>query len=220
MTFKRLTRFAFLATLGVASLAGCAPLADASRAALALIPGRAAPQTAALSAPLDPARQPAAPLTRSFVARDLLSGGEIAFDVRRKGDRATVRQSDGCAWSRRGDWFAPSASWENCGDGQWATGRAEVRRTASIWPLRKGAEGAFSREARSSTGRAYARDTDCRVAGAEAVIRESGDRTPAWVVECRDGKRTRTTWWSPSEGPVAFRKVHADDGVEEAWVRL
>jgi hypothetical protein len=39
-------------------------------------------------------------------------------------------------------------------------------------------------------------------------------------VVCRDGTRTRTTWFAPGEGPVAFRKVHDRDGVEEAWVRL
>jgi hypothetical protein len=220
MVTIRPLRRAPLAALALAALAGCAQIADAGRAALSLAPGRAMPETAALTAPLVPAKRPAAPLARSFAARDLITGRDLAFDVRRSGDRVTVRQSDGCVWSRQADWFAPSSSWENCDLGQWATGRAEIRRTALIWPLREGAQGGFTRKATSSTGRSYARDTACRVTGAEAVVRESGKRTPTWVVQCRDGKRTRTTWWSPEEGPVAFRKAHADNGVEEAWVRL
>jgi hypothetical protein len=211
---------ATLAALALASLGACAQVADAGRAALAMVPGQAAPRTVALSTPPEPAGKPAAPLAGGFTARDLITGGTLAFDVLRQGDRVAVRQSDGCAWTRADDWFAPSSAWENCDGGQWATGRAEVRRTASIWPLREGAEGGFTRTATAASGRSYQRDTSCRVAGAEAVVREDGARTPAWVVRCRDGKRTRTTWWAPGEGPVAFRKTHDQNGVEEAWMRL
>ena len=180
----------------------------------------AAPKTEMLSFAMTPAKTPWASQFGDFAARDLLTGERIAFDVRRSGAGMRVRQSDGCVWSRSADWFAPSSAWENCDGGHWATGTAQVRRTASIWPLREGAVGGYARKATSSTGRRYERDTTCRVTGAEAVVRDSGERTPAWVVECRDGKRIRTTWWSPEEGPVAFRKVHDSNGVEEAWVRL
>jgi hypothetical protein len=211
----------FVLAAGALSAAGaCAPVDTAQRSLRALIPGMVAPQTEAVSFAMTVAEKPAAPLSGDFAARDLLTGERIAFDVRRSGDGVRVRQSDGCAWSRSGDWFAPSSAWENCDVGQWASGTAQVRRTASIWPLREGAAGGYARDAKSSTGRSYARETACRVTGAEAVVRENGARTPAWVVECRDGKRTRTTWWSPEEGPVAFRKAHDSNGVEEAWVRL
>jgi hypothetical protein len=209
-----------LAAGALSAVGACAQVDTAQRSLLALIPGMAAPQTEAIAFAMTAADKPAAPLSGDFAVRDLLTGERITFDVRRSGDGVRVRQSDGCAWTRSGDWFAPSSAWENCDVGQWASGSAQVRRTASIWPLREGASGAYSRNATSSTGRSYARDTTCRVTGSESVVRESGARTPAWVVQCRDGKRTRTTWGAPGEGPVAFRKVHDSNGVEEAWVRL
>ncbi len=215
-----LRRARLLAPLALIAVSACAQVESVRHAALNLAPGRVAPQTAPLTAPLAATARPAAPLTADFTARDLRTGAVIAFDASRRGSAVTVRQSDGCVWTRRGDWFAPSATWRNCDDGAWATGRAEVRETASIWPLTKGAKGGFTRTATSSTGKTYKRDTACRVIGAEAVIRENGAQTPAWVVACQDGKRTRTTWWAPGEGPVAFRKVHEKNGVEEAWVRL
>jgi hypothetical protein len=217
----RPARRAALTVAAALALSACAQVDAARHSAMNLMPFRAAPQTAPLDAPLAPARRPAAPLTADFAARDLLTGGALRLDASRSGDRVTVRQSDGCVWTRRGDWFAPSSAWRDCDGGStWATGTAEVSAIGSIWPLREGATGAFQRTARAAGGETYRRRTDCRVTGAEAVIRENGARTPAWVVQCRDGKRTRTTWYAPGEGPVAFRKVHDGNGVEEAWVRL
>jgi len=215
-----LRRARLVAPLALVALSACAQVESVRHAALNLAPGRIAPLTAPLTAPLETAARPKAPLTTGFKARDLLTGQVIAFDATRRGDAVTVRQSDGCVWTRRGDWFAPSAAWQDCGDGAWATGRAEVRQTAALWPLAEGARGGFTRKAASSTGKTYTRDTACRVTGAEAVIRENGAKTPAWVVACDDGKRTRTTWWAPGEGPIAFIVAHQKNGVEEAWVRL
>lgn len=207
--------------LVLVTLSACAQIDDARHSALNMVPGRVAPKTAPLTAPLDAASRPVAPLAGDFAARDLVTGAAISFDVASRGEAVTARQTDGCVWTRRGDWFAPSFAWENCdGGGAWTTGRAEVREIASIWPLREGAEGGFTRNAVSASGRTYVRETRCRVTGAESVIRESGALTPTWVVDCEDGKRTRTTWWAPGEGPIAFRKSHKTHGVEEAWVRL
>lgn len=179
-----------------------------------------APATAALAAPLAPARKPAAPLMESIRAVSLIDGAPMTMRVRRSGDGVRVTQSDGCVWTRWGDWFAPSDSWANCDESKnWATGSATIRANGSLWPLKPGAEAGFSRTAVSHTGRTYSRETTCRVTGAETVIRPSGKATPAHVVECADGKRVRTTWWSNEEGPVAFRAVHRETGVEEAWVR-
>jgi hypothetical protein len=213
-----------LAFLTVLALAGCADATAVQLAALGLFDDRAAPRTQPLATLPGPVARPARPLGNSFAARDLLTGATLRFDVaaegRAAGRRVRVRQSDGCTWSRVGDWFAPSAVWSRCDDSRhWHSGRAEVRETASIWPLRPGAEGRWTRTATSHTGQSYTRETVCRVTGAAAVVRDGRAPTPAHVVVCRDGKRTRTTWFAPGEGPVAFRKVHDEHGVEEAWVR-
>jgi hypothetical protein len=209
-----------LAPLGCVALGGCSPAEDLRLAALDIFKDPTSPRTERLATAPGPIAQPPAPLAGSFTATDLLTGETLRFETRRTGASVRVRQSDGCVWTRSGDWFAPSDSWANCDDSvHWATGRASVRRLASIWPLRPGAEGSWTRDAASHTGRTYTRRTTCRVAGAEAVIREGRAPTPAHLVVCKDGKRTRTTWYAAGEGPVAFRKVHEDSGVEEAWVR-
>ncbi|MFN3260693.1 MAG: hypothetical protein ACE37J_09030 [Pikeienuella sp.] len=202
------------ALLGLAACAG-APAPVARLAAPAV-----APETAPLSGPLAAMAKPRAPLTGDISATNLIDGAPVTLRARASGDTVRVVQSDGCAWTRWGDWFAPSDSWANCGESQnWHTGQATVRPVGSLWPLRPGAEAGYVRNATSHTGRTYTRETRCRVTGSEAVIRPSGAATPAHVVACADGKRVRTTWFAEGEGPVAFRAVHEENGVEEAWVR-
>ena len=214
-------RLRALLPLALLGLSACAQMDSVRVAGFGLHQDPGRPKTARLATPPAPVARPAAPLAQGFTARDLLTGPTLRFDVSRTGGGVRVRQSDGCVWTRSGDWFAPSDSWAGCDDGaNWATGRAQVRRLASIWPLKPGAEGRWTRNATSHTGRKYTRETVCRVTGAEAVIREGRAPTPAHVVVCADGKRTRTTWYAAGEGPVAFRKSHEKHGVEEAWVRL
>ncbi len=220
-TRRRSPSLRLLAPIALLALGACAQVQAARDAGLALFADRGMPQTARLTTPPAPAARPAAQMAASFDARDLLTGETRRFAVARTRDGVRVRQSDGCVWTRSGDWFSPSDSWAGCGDSaNWHTGQAQVRQLASIWPLQPGAEGRWTRSATSHTGRSLARDTVCRVTGAEAVIREERAPTPAHVVTCRDDKRTRTTWFAPGEGPVAFRVVHDGNGVEDAWVRL
>lgn len=205
-----------LAAAAALSLGACAGAPSPLSRVLAPLP---APQTAPLSAPLAAMAKPRAPLMADVRATSLIDGAPVTLRARPSGDTVRVTQSDGCVWTRWGDWFSPSDSWANCDDSvNWHTGRATVRPVGSLWPLRPGAEAGYIRNATSHTGRTYTRETRCTVTGSEAVIRPSGASTPAHVVECRDGKRVRTTWFS-AEGPVAFRAAHDETGVEEAWVR-
>jgi hypothetical protein len=108
----------------------------------------------------------------------------VAVVTRRGSDAVRFRESDGCVSTRWGDGFARSDSWAGCADSRnWHTGRAAV----------------------SHTGRRYTRDTVCRVTDAVEVVRAGRAPTPAFVVDCDDGKRVRTTWYAAGEGPVAFR---------------
>jgi hypothetical protein len=142
----------------------------------------------------------------------------VQLAPRRLAGGVLIVQSDGCTY-RRNDWFAPSIAWRNCGDSkQWHSGTAAVVGGEGLWPLRLGAETRFSRSATSHTGRSHARDTTCRVSETVEVLRTGHAPTPAFVVDCADGKRVRTTWWAPGEGPVAFRKTHEDKGIEELWI--
>ncbi len=204
----------------VAATTACAPLERVELTVGRWFAGPG-PETVPLARPPAPIGDPGTPVARSFAVHDLPSGERRAFAVTRLGsDAVRVRESDGCVWTRWGDWFAPSDSWAGCGDSRnWHTGRATIRPLASIWPLELGAEGRYRRTAVSHTGRRYTRDTVCRVTDAVAVVRAGRAPTPAFVVDCDDGKRVRTTWYAAGEGPVAFRKVHREQGVEAAWVR-
>jgi hypothetical protein len=180
------------------------------------------PRIAALTTPLAPLPRPPAPLEADIAATALRDGRAFTLTVEdRRGAAVRVRQSDGCAWSREGDWFTPAHGWSGCGDSDgWHDGAAQVRALASIWPLTVGAEGRWTRLAVSAAGVRYARDTACRVQAAEAVIRDGRDPTPAFKVVCDDGgRRTLTTWYAPGEGPVAFVQRDAEGRIEQAWVR-
>lgn len=219
VTFLRRTALLVGAAVG---LAACGPMERISLTAARLLDDPTKPETRRLAEPLPPLARPAAPLRDGFAYRDLLTGDTKRMAVTRLGaDAVRVQQSDGCVWTRWGDWFAPSDSWAACGDSRnWHTGSAQVRVADPIWPLSVGAEGRFERRAVSHTGRTYTRETICRVRDQVAVVREGRAPTPVFVVDCADGKRVRTTWYAPGEGPVAFRKWQEGDGVEEAWVRL
>jgi len=178
-----------------------------------------APQTRALGAPLAAAARPVRPLSRRVVAEDLLTGEEMRLTPRPVGARSVeVTEPDGCRW-RRDDWFAPSTWWRGCGEADsWRDGRAELTGGAGLWPLRLGAEARWRRRAESSAGRAYVRDTVCRVEDAVELLRPGREPAPVFVVACDDGKRVRTTWWAPGEGPLAFRVARRGQGVEQVWV--
>lgn len=192
---------------------------EASRSfATTLVERTGRPATRELSMTLDPAPRPARALSAPITAERPWAD-DLRLEPRDLGGGVVeVRESDGCTWRRR-DWFAPSLHWRGCGESDaWRDGSSNVTGGEGLWPLRVGAEGRFRRRATSVTGRSYERDTLCRVEDAVEVLRADRAPTPAFVVACNDGKRLRTTWWSPDEGPVAFRQSHEDRGVEAFWI--
>ncbi|MQX35309.1 hypothetical protein [Roseospira navarrensis] len=177
------------------------------------------PETVALSAPPPEVRSPVR--LADMAVRSLRDDDTRRFDVSAFGNGYRVRQDNGCVWTRQRGWFSPSDSWANCGEStNWHTASAQVRQKDPLYPLRLGAEGRYERRATSHTGRSYVRETICRVTDAEAVVRPARPDTPAWVVACNDGKRVRTTWYAPGEGPVAFTQVSASGSLEESWIRI
>jgi hypothetical protein len=206
--------------LALAALLGACGAVAERGAEPAVQQAGAGPEIRDYAGRLAPIRLPKARDWRDMRVVSLTDGAESTMRVGPLGAGVRVRQGDGCVWTRAADWFSPSDSWESCGGSKnWRTGTAKVTELASIWPLRPGAEGRYRRVATSATGRTYERETVCQVRGAREVLREGRAPTPAYEVACEDGKRTRTTWYAPGEGPIAFRVVHAENGVEEAWVR-
>lgn len=181
----------------------------------------AGPETQPLSASIKPVQRPGQNAFSSMTVADLENGSRKTFAVKTFGNGVRVTEGNGCVWTRAGDWFSPSDSWANCGTSKnWHTGQAKVRELEPLYPLRVGSVGSYQRSAVSHTGRSYSRKTVCKVTDAVEVLREGKAATPAYVVRCDDSRRVRTTWYAPSEGPVAYREVHRRNGLEEAWVRI
>ena len=179
------------------------------------------PETQALSQPIETVSRPDFGQSDSMTVTSLTDGSAKTFSVSPYGDGVRVRQSDGCVWTRSGDWFSPSDSWANCGESRnWHTAQAQVRELDSLYPLQIGSTGRYQRSAVSHSGRSYTRETRCEVTDAVEVLRSGQAATPAYVVECDDTRRLRTTWYAPGEGPIAYRERHFRNGVEEAWVRV
>lgn len=178
------------------------------------------PDTQPLSGTIRSVPQATAAALGSMKVSSLIDGSTQTYRVRPFGNGVRVRQSDGCVWTRAGDWFSPSDSWANCGDSRnWHTGQAKVRQLDSLYPLKVGSVGRYERSAVSHTGRSYTRQTRCEVTDAVEVLRPGKAATAAYVVVCNDSRRVRTTWYAPDEGPIAYREVHHRKGVEVAWLR-
>ena len=176
------------------------------------------PETTAVSAELPVVEQPRA--FGGFQVASLIDGSNSSFDVQPYGNGVRVRENDGCVWTRTADWFSPSDSWANCGTSQnWHSAQAQVRQLDSLYPLRIGSQGRYERQSTSHTGRTRTRQTVCQVTGAVDVVRPGHPDTPAYVVECDDTKRVRTTWYAPGQGPIAFTQVSNTRGLEESWIR-
>lgn len=183
-------------------------------------PGAApSPTVRALEGSISEAARPVLPGPGRVTVRGLDGTGTRAFSVARYGNGMRVKEADGCTWTRDRDWFSPSDSWAACGSSDdWHTASARVRVLDPLFPLRKGATGAYERRAVSHSGKVSTRTTRCEVTDAVALVRPGGARTPAFVVVCTDGRVERTTWYAPGEGPLAYREVHERDGVRDAWV--
>ena len=156
----------------------------------------------------------------SMTVESLLDGRQSRIEISRFGNGIRAREEGGCTWTKTYDWFAPSDSFANCGgSGSWRTARAKVRREGNLFPLRTGARASYLRKATSGTGKTSTRRTDCEVIGAVEVLRPDTS-TPAYVVVCGDGRITRTTWYSPGLGPIAYTEEHNQKGMRDAWVRV
>ncbi|MEM6905910.1 MAG: hypothetical protein AAF568_08460 [Pseudomonadota bacterium] len=178
------------------------------------------PQTQRLAGPIEPISRPTLGRMNSMRVRNLVTGQVETLRVSRFGNGVRVRETDGCTWTRSYDWFAPSDSFAACGNSEnWHTASATVAREGSLYPIRIGKRATYQRDAVSWNGRTSSRRTQCEVTGQEAVLRPTG-ATPAYVVTCDDGRVTRTTWYAPSEGPVAYHEKRQGRGVRDAWLRL
>ncbi len=178
------------------------------------------PQTRPLAAPLPPAGRPKAGELRSMTVASLTDDSTKTYTVRPYGNGVRVKESTGCTWTRAHDWFSPSDSFADCGtSSEWRTAQAEVRELAPLYPLQVGRVGRYQRRSVSRDGEVSVRDSRCEVTGAVQVIRPNAAPTPAFVVDCDDGRLRRTTWYAPGAGPLAYREIHKRKGVRQAWVR-
>ena len=180
------------------------------------------PETQIYSAALPPVERPTLAEFASMDVRTLPRGEALRLDVTPFGAGVRVRESGGCIWTRALDWFSPSDSWAFCGASKnWSTAQARVTEVQSLYPLQVGSVGVYQRQATSTaSGDISERETRCEAKASEAVRRPSGALTPAYRVECFDGRISRISWFAPGEGAIAYREAHYKRGLREAWVRV
>ncbi len=180
----------------------------------------ASPEVESLDTPPRTVSGPSLAGMRGMTVTSLVDGSRKSYDIASYGNGVRVQESDGCVWTSAPDWFSPSDSWVNCGtSATWKTAQAQVRELDPLYPIKLGSVGRYERHAVAPNGKSYTRETRCEVTDAVAVLRPGKAATPAFVIQCKDPRRTRTTWYAPGEGPIAYREVHRRNGLQEAWVR-
>jgi len=178
------------------------------------------PATRSLNGPIQPVAKPTLERMKTMRVRNLLTGETGKLRIVRFGNGVRVREPDGCTWTRALDWFAPSDSFAGCGTSKsWHTAQATVAQTGSLFPLQVGNRAFYQRDAVSWNGRTSSRLTTCEVTGTAEVLRPRG-ATAAYEVTCDDGRVTRTTWYAPVEGPIAYHERLKGKGVRDAWLRI
>lgn len=178
------------------------------------------PPTRSLEGPIQSVTRPTLTRMSTMQVKNLRTGQTDELRVTRFGNGVRVQETDGCTWTRAIDWFAPSDSFAGCGTSKnWHTAQAQVEREGSLFPLRVGNRAVYQRDAVSWNGRTSSRRTECEVIDTAEVLRPGG-ATPAYVVRCDDGRVTRTTWYAPVEGPIAYHEERQGRGVRDAWIRI
>ena len=214
------------ALLAATTLGACASVGDALNDAGMFIESSFAgsgPVERNLSGSLEAAQRPSAGSWSNMAIEDQQTGDIETLAVAASSSQSlSFLQADGCAYTRANDWFSPSERWTNCGTStNWRDARASVTVSGNLWPLQVGRTAEYTRRAVSArTGEESTRTTRCEVVDAVQVLRHTGELTPTFKVECGDGRRERTTWWSPEEGPVFYMQRHDRRGLEVAWEQI
>lgn len=128
----------------------------------------------------------------------------------RDGDVETFRSPDGCVWSHaRGDRFAPSVSWSDCGS---ADGTQRVERGGDDFPLGLGARWHYRLDGRDEAGNAWTGVRECTVQDT-LEVELPGQRREAFRVLCRDPWRFREWHVVPGEN-ISVRSInrHRESG--------
>lgn len=214
------------ALLAATTLGACASVGDALNDAGLFIESSfsgAAPVERSLSGSLDAAERPNAASWSNLTVENRETGAIETLAVASASSQSlSFLDAEGCAYTRANDWFSPSERWTNCGSStNWRDASASVSASGSLWPLQVGRTAEYTRRAVSTrSGEVSTRTTRCEVVDAVQVLRHSGALTPTFKVECDDGRRVRTTWWSPQEGPVFYMQHHQRRGLEAAWEQI
>ncbi|MEL6996903.1 MAG: hypothetical protein AAFP68_01470 [Pseudomonadota bacterium] len=185
------------------------------------IAGNGKPETRALTGSIGSAKAPLLRQLRSIQVQNLLDGETHRLRISKTSGGIRVREPGGCVWTRSHDWFAPSDSFARCGSSKnWHTAQARVERDGSLFPLRIGNTATYERRAVSWNGNRSTRRTTCVVEDTVEVLRPGKRPIPTFVVACNDGRVTRTTWYAPRQGPIAYREVGRHRHIRDAWLRL
>ena len=115
------------------------------------------------------------------------------------GTSETIRESDGCMWTRPKSFYAPSTEWTNCTS---RDGKATVELKRPIFPFHVGKTWAFNVDA----GR-WRTSRECTVLDTARVRTVSGEHDTFKIV-CKDRWNTRTRYYAPKLGTMVYYERH------------
>lgn len=119
--------------------------------------------------------------------------------VRVTGASETLRESDGCTWTRPRGFYAPSTEWTNCTS---RDGKATVELKWPVFPFHVGKTWAFNVDA----GR-WRTSRECKVVDTARVRIVSGEYDTFKIV-CNDKWNTRTRYYAPKLGATVYYERH------------
>ena len=111
----------------------------------------------------------------------------------------TLRESDGCTWTRSRGFYAPSTEWTNCKS---RDGKATVELKRPIFPFHVGKTWAFNVDA----GR-WRTSRECKVVETARVRTAIGENDTFKIV-CNDKWNTRTRYYAPKLGGTVYYERH------------
>ena len=111
----------------------------------------------------------------------------------------TLRESDGCTWTRSRGFYAPSTEWTNCKS---RDGKATVELKWPVFPFHVGKTWAYNVDA----GR-WRTSRECKVVDTASVRIVSGEYDTFKIV-CNDKWNTRTRYYAPKLGGTVYYERH------------
>ncbi len=145
--------------------------------------------------------------------------GEEIIQTGRLLDESTIERSlsNGCVNTASiKDYYSPNLTWKNCGQGPWATGKAEdMQVKGQLWPFKIGNVVHYQWKATNASGQTIHRAfRSCEVK--DTVMAEAAGKSyPSYQIDCSEhNSRKWVYYYAPGvDETVRFEDHHPKNGI-------